>query len=494
MQGRKKIKNGTHGENETLVLLLCVSFILFVAVYPAFAAEDSVVITQSVTGAVCGNGTCESGEDSSNCSADCPAAAEKVSVPALPSGIFDIFPPQIIEIKIQPQITSAVIFWKTSEPALSQVFFGKTLEYREGIISEISFAQEHSAILTDLLPDTVYHFQIEVRDSKGNKARSGDRTIRTLPLPSADITPPANVSNFEAVAGDQRILITWKNPPDKDFTGVRIQRSTFFYPQDPFDGEMVYNEKGEQFLDTTVQRGVRYYYTAFAYDKSGNYASGAVVSAVVGLPSRPPEVSLPSEEVLPPELQKLRLSDFDFWQEGKKVPVEEGRRVRVNIGIPLTVSIDYEKVPEVLKTILITLEQSGEKASEARNLQVQEALAQTKFFSFLLRINQDKTRYEAVLMPPEEELSYPMFINVMDFKHQALKKIEGEIVTIAPPSPPSQAPRYQQGRNWRYSIYLVVLALLSAYGFRRFRRKRRKLQTNPKSQITNYKQIANPNV
>lgn len=476
------------------VVLVAVFFSIFVPLQQVVAIEESVTITQGITGAVsvCGNGICESGETSASCPADCPV--EVVPTPRPPSGILDIFPPRITDIKVQPSSNSAIISWKTLEPALSKLFWGKTQEYEEGTIAEASFSTEHSAFLAGLLPDTFYHFQIEARDARGNTARTGDRTFRTLSPP--DTTPPANVSSFEAISGDRQITLQWKNPPDKDFQAVKIQRSTFFYPQDPFDGETVYNSTGETFVDIGLQNGVRYYYTAFAYDTSGNYASGAVASAIPGVIAPPPEVFPPPTELLPPELKKLTLEDFDFWEEGRKLPIENGRLVRVKIGLPLTVSIDYEKVPEVLKTIMITLEQPEQLAEQTRGSTSgqlgQEAFAATKTFSFLLRINQQKTRYEATLMPPEEELLYPMFINVMDFKHQALKRLEGEMQTIAPPPPPP-IPWYKQARNWRYLLY-ILLALLMVWHLvgRRIQRKIAEMREK-KSEIRNTKFETNPN-
>jgi chitodextrinase len=477
-------KRGNEKRFWTFILFIGLSF----AAFQAFAVDDQVTVTQEVSG-ICGNGICETGENSIICPTDCPVPPPPIAVPQPkpPSSILDIFPPRITDIRIQLSYNTVLISWKTSEPAISKLFWGKTAEYGEGVIAGASLATDHSALLTGLVPDTLYHFQIEARDARGNTGRTQDRTFRTLSLP--DITPPANVSNFEAISGDTQITLQWKNPPDKDFKAVKIQRSTFFYPQDPFDGETIYNGPGESFLDTGLQNGVRYYYTAFAYDQFGNYSSGAVASAIPGAVVPPPEV-FPPTELLPPELKKLTLGDFEFWQEGRKLPVEEGRLVKAKIGEPLTVSINYENVPEVLKTIMITLvkpDQLSEKSRENGERKfsatwVGEALAQTKTFSFLLRINQQKTRYEATLMPPEEALSYPMFINVMDFKHQALKRLGGELQTVAPPPPPP-TPWYKQARNWRYLFYVTALALLLFLFFQR-RRKRNKIsRANSQPQI-----------
>lgn len=473
------------------VSLLCLIYIsallafsALIPVFPALAATDTVDITQQVV-EVCGNGVCEAGEDVISCPADC-----KIASPSQPK--FDIFPPRITDIVVQPGYNYAIISWKTSESALSQLFWGRTGEYEKETITEVEFSKEHSVTLSGLLPETEYHFQIMARDEKGNTAKTGDRTFRTLSPP--DTVPPANVQNFVAEPGDGQVTLKWQNPPDADFQAVKIMRSPFFYPQDPFDGLPVYNADGEFFIDTDVENGKKYYYTAFAYDTSGNFSSGATAFAVpsaVPAPVPPPEIFPPALPV-PPELEKLTLEDFEFWQKGQRLELIDGRRVRAEIGFPLTVALPYEKAPEVLKTIMITLEKRRRVAEQPQNLyaeqtqneqgrtilpeayaSVEEELKNRKFFSFILHINESKTRYEATLMPPEEELLYPMFVTIMDFKHQIRKRLDGEMQTIAPPIIPPIPPKpwWGEPRNWRYFLYIILLLILLVYVLRRKRKK-----------------------
>jgi hypothetical protein len=90
--------------------------------------------------------------------------------------------------------------------------------------------------------------------------------------------PPANVSGFTAVAGDTQVRLTWGNPGDSDFSGVRIMRKTGSYPVDISDGTMVYNGNGTEWKDSGLENGSKYYYKAFSYDTLGNYADGSVAS------------------------------------------------------------------------------------------------------------------------------------------------------------------------------------------------------------------------
>ena len=436
--------------------VILIIFVLFIQISSVFAISDEININQQVIEeVVCNNnGICEPelGENNSNCPLDCPIAP-----PPLGGALFlpDTTPPIIYNLLIEKiTLNSAEISWKTNEPALCQLFWGKTTEYERGAASETTFYLKHSTKLTGLLSATTYHFKISCRDTNRNEAEIKDQQFTTLAPP--DITPPANVSNFEAIPGDSQITLKWKNPPDPDFKGVKIMRSEKFYPQDSWTGYLVYDGKGTSFTDTGLTNGIRYYYTAFAYDFAGNYSSGAIASAVpfkIKPPPLPEEITT-EEECLkagyywyddachsepklpppPPEVEKLTLKDFDFWQEDKKIPLEEEIKIKTKTEKPLTISIDYEKVPEVLKTIMVTLEKDE------------------KFFSFLLRINKEKTAYLAQIVPPEEPGIYPLTLTVLDYKNQTLKRILGqlEVFEIKPTIAP--IPWYK-----KYQLYIYIL-------------------------------------
>ncbi len=169
--------------------------------------------------------------------------------------------------------SSARITWTTNELADSRVDYGTTVSYG-GSVSEGTLVANHQIDLTGLVPGTTYHFKAFSSDAAANQASSGDFTFTTL----ADTTPPANVSNLSATPGNQQIALSWTNPADADFAGVRIRRSTTGYPSSPTSGSAVYDGTATTFTDVGLTNGVLYYYTAFAYDSSGNFASGALAS------------------------------------------------------------------------------------------------------------------------------------------------------------------------------------------------------------------------
>ncbi len=351
------------------------------------------------------NGSCEAsrGENSSNCPNDCYIPPSPVSPP---SGV-SLWPLRIINIAVS-QITdqSAVISWviESEVQATCKVFLGETENYEKETIAGNVFSKFHSTQITGLSPLTTYHFKITCKNINFNELQSPDQQFTTIA--SYDIEPPANISNFQTTIYDKRLKLTWQNPADSDFKEIKIFRSEKFYPQEPQDGTLIYIGDGNEVEDLNLINGKKYYYTAFAYDLAGNRSSGALASGVPGIaeiPEKPP--IKPPIGPAPPEVEKINLKDFDFQQAEKKIFPTNNNTLILNPDVPLKISIDYGKVPEVLKTIMLTLQQGD------------------KYFSFLLKINSDKTKYLATIAPPQPGV-YPLSIYVLDYKEQALKKID----------------------------------------------------------------------
>ncbi len=100
-----------------------------------------------------------------------------------------------------------------------------------------------------------------------------------------DAGPPSNVSSFVATPGDQSVKLTWRNPSAADFAGVLIVRKTGSAPVSRYDGTQVYDGAGTSFTNTGLANFTTYYYSAYAYDDDGNYASGSTASATPKLES-----------------------------------------------------------------------------------------------------------------------------------------------------------------------------------------------------------------
>lgn len=394
----------------------------------------------------------------------------------------DTVPPGIFEIEITDITRNSVkISWKTDELTIPQINYGLTKDYEKTIIGK-NFSLSALIVLENLIADRVYHFEIVAIDRSGNRTSSGDLVFKTLSPP--DIFPPANIIDFEAVASDSQISLSWQNPPDSDFEAVKIKRSIEFYPSNPEEGITVYDGKGNSlamleakllvgFIDTDLTNEKTYYYTAFAYDESGNYSSGAIVSAIPFKikPLLPPEEIISEEECVkaghywyedschpekkispaPPEIKKLTLEDFEFFQEDQKLLITETGVVDVKHQQPITISIPYENVPEVLKTMMVTLEKDK------------------KSFSFLLRINKEKTEYLAGLIPPEEPGQYPLTITVLDYKNQTLKHISGKMIVKKEvlTTPSEEIIWFKNLKIWLYVLGGIIILFGILIKFRR---------------------------
>ena len=458
-----KIENSLKTENCKLKILAILLFV-FLSFNLALAVEDGVQVTQTVTG--CNNdGVCAGLETFANCPADC----EEEETP--PSGgggpIGDKTLPGIYDLVVITTDNSASISWKTTEPARSTIYWGLTEEYEMGTISEVGFLEEHKAILTGLSPDTVYHFQFFLRDEARNEYRSFDQQFRTLV--ESDDTPPSNVSNFTAtrIGEEEAAGLSWKNPTEADFAGVRIVRSTKFFPVDIYDGTTIYEGPGESAKDYDIETGITYYYTAFAYDTAGNYSSGAVALFLIREPGVPIVVPPVIPPVVPPEkvpleIEKIKLDFFDFFQGGKKVPFV-GEKIYLDGSKPLNIKLDYEKAPEILKTILVTLVEPSDEE---------------KTFSFLLKVNKDGSAYEAKLGAFEVPGLYEVSIAILDYENQALKKIktfffvEGEIGPADGGGEEGEESRYFHGWWGLWPMLLLILIIIISVWY--LIRKRRK--------------------
>ena len=82
----------------------------------------------------------------------------------------------------------------------------------------------------------------------------------------------------------------------------------------------------------------------------------------------------------------------------------------------LTIRLAYAKVPEILKTIGITLSDPQDPS---------------KVFPFLLRVNADATYYEATIGPLGRSGNYALNIAVLDYQNQGLKRIGGNLRALA---------------------------------------------------------------
>ncbi len=96
-------------------------------------------------------------------------------------------------------------------------------------------------------------------------------------LPFVDNTPPSDPDLFTAASGNGRVVLTWINPVEPDFSGIKIIRKTDTSPASHTENSAVFTGTDVRYVDTGVTNGSVYYYTIFSYDDKGNYSAGVRV-------------------------------------------------------------------------------------------------------------------------------------------------------------------------------------------------------------------------
>lgn len=261
--------------------------------------------------------------------------------------------------------------------------------------------------------------------------------------PNADIDDDScqysavpNVSNFSASVNGQDISLSWNNPSNSagfTFSAVRIVRRTGFFPSGPNDGALIYDSSGENATDSGLSPGT-YYYAAYARNSRGEYSSGAVTLGIISPAEKEDEDEKRCEgenceednrgedpfENFPLVDAKLKqlcgyFCPFKFLQKGKIINFS-GIEVPVNGDTELTILTSYDTLPEVLKTIGVTIFDQTDKK---------------KSYSFVLRVDDKKKAYAAVISPFLKTGRYPIAIHVFDYKNQRISRLKGVLVVRA---------------------------------------------------------------
>lgn len=381
--------------------------------------------------------------------------------------ISDVVASEIFDIKIDNvTLNSAKVSWKTSELAVPELNYGRAADLEKSYIGE-SFTIENYVFLENLSPQTIYYFEIIAIDRGGNRSFVKDLKFTTLGL--SDNSPPANVSMFRAIGGDSEINLSWQNPPDSDFQGVKIFRSEIFYPKNQEDGALIYEGKENSFVDKNLINGILYYYTVFAYDFSGNYSSGAVAKAVPQKPGQftplPSPVLTPSFSPIPtflpsplispiPDIANLKLEDFNFAQEGNGLKIIDNK-IEVESEKSLVVSINFEKVPELAGTIMLILAQDGEPQS------------------FLFKKDAKKDEYSVSFTPPAAGGIYSLTIALLDKKNNPMQAISGNLIVNVSGKTPEKAPWYLD-LLWIFLILFIIMVLRAMWKIYRKAREKNK--------------------
>ncbi|MDD5527723.1 MAG: InlB B-repeat-containing protein [Patescibacteria group bacterium] len=99
----------------------------------------------------------------------------------------------------------------------------------------------------------------------------------------ADTTAPGIPANFKAATSTGKIILSWINPTDSDFAGVKLYRKINSAPTGQTDilAKLIYQGKAVSFADTTATTSQLYYYSIYSFDNQPNYSQPKTISARV---------------------------------------------------------------------------------------------------------------------------------------------------------------------------------------------------------------------
>lgn len=331
-------------------------------------------------------------------------------------------------LDIIPHEQSAELRFSTNIPTRYTVRWGRTDAYTGGYVVNDAYQKNHETLITDLEPDTVYVYEITGTTPAGREIVLAEGNFRTRTLAQTVAVP--NVERLQAIVEGNDVRLTWKIPPGVDLDSIRVVRSYLGYPVDRYDGAVVYNGKASSVLDEgSLSLGVTQYYTVFVVAADGMVSSGAVVAAL----SLSPEITEGSasggqtgtssgEQSLPSALPEITLFGLDphsiTLQQNGVVTNFLSERITLSPSEPFVVSIPFLALPDHLKAIIVTLKDPTD---------------QRRSYSFLLKINPDRSAYQAMIAPLTITGGSRLTVEIYDFERALVGRYSAQIDFVAAP-------------------------------------------------------------
>lgn len=321
------------------------------------------------------------------------------------------------EFLVEEGVSTTSFFIRTAHPSRLEVRWGRTASYELGYTVNDVYSKEHNILLTDLQPRTKYEYEIIGYSPHGFQSVIHTGSFVTEGMVST--TLPVNVSRFQAIRNGDSVDLSWQLPKDDLISHVRIVRSHLGFPEYPQNGAIVYQGEKEFVRDEgilTLYSPV--YYTAFVYDIFGNVSSGAV-AMVYAVPNSELEDGVPKDEdntspVLIEEKATSSISTERVTVDMKMPRADEILITQTNNVLSLSdenivldsennfhVSIPSSAIAGNLKSIIVT---------------IVDPTDHRKSYSFLLRLNQNQTAYEAVVASLGVEGKSQITVEIYDYE------------------------------------------------------------------------------
>ena len=235
--------------------------------------------------------------------------------------------PKISDVKVTLIGTSsATITFNTDVSAAGVVEYGTTTSYEKTDGGHESLLINHSHPISGLSPNTVYNFQIIVRDALGSQAVYKNEVFSTLAeveniiVPKTTAVTPSTknkstpdgsssggkggpvvhsvfkrpaITKVESL--ENQTLFVWQPVPAYLGFKTAIVRNSNGYAVAPALGDVLYEGNSGRFTDINLENGKKYYYSVFRINHNGIYSSplnfevipklGKTQSELISIPS-----------------------------------------------------------------------------------------------------------------------------------------------------------------------------------------------------------------
>lgn len=329
------------------------------------------------------------------------------------------------DLTIATGISTTTFSLLTAHFARVELRWGRSVSYELGYVVSDVYSKEHTILLTELEPGTTYEYEITGYTPAGFRSilKRGSFTTQS----SKSLSLPSNVGRFLAVGAGDDVTLSWDLPPSDSIATVRVVRSHLGFPTHPQDGAIVYQGLGGSVRDEGIlAKYSPVYYTAFVYDIYGNVSSGAI--AVVYANAAPS--SMPSAQPTVPTKQPP--SDSGSTQIGttdKAISTIKTERVTAATKMPelsdVLLTQDeltfYFSDPEIALDAHHAFSVSIPTGAVAGNLKsiiatFIDPTDNRDKYSFLLRVNKDRTAYEAQIPPLSVVGKSQVMVEIYDYE------------------------------------------------------------------------------
>lgn len=192
----------------------------------------------------------------------------------------DLEPPRIVDGPHEVAITdrSATITWTTDELADSYVDFDES-PYLGSVIGDPVDDVQHRVLLTNLEPNTTYHYRVGSSDRAGNGPTvTAVMSFATRSDPDGE--PPAIPDAVSVLPGSGANLVVWEPNTEEDLTGYSVYRE-----QNGTFEAVATNLTEPRFLDQGLVDGQVYRYRISASDNQSPPNESEQSSIAEGTPS-----------------------------------------------------------------------------------------------------------------------------------------------------------------------------------------------------------------